>query len=115
MRLPCTSLRVCDPKAHVTLKPFTTTQSWRQPGLTAVQTPDAVCRCTRMTHTVCARMQGAYLTLGQFTMPQHWRNAAIILTVVALGGSGLWAYSTVTETQKRQKYQRAYEEVQKMK
>ena len=48
-------------------------------------------------------------------MPQHWRNAAIILTVVALGGSGLWAYSTVTETQKRQKYQRAYEEVQKMK
>ena len=60
-------------------------------------------------------MQGAYLTLGQFTTPQHWRNAAIIVTVVALGGTGLWAYSTVTETQKRQKYQRAYEEVQKMK
>ena len=62
-----------------------------------------------------AAVQGAYLTLGQFTTPQHWRNAAIIVTVVALGGTGLWAYSTVTETQKRQKYQRAYEEVQKMK
>ncbi len=63
----------------------------------------------------CFCVQGAYLTLGQFTTPQHWRNAAIIMTVVALGGSGLWAYTTVTETQKRQKYQRAYEEVQKMK
>ena len=63
----------------------------------------------------CFCVQGAYLTLGQFTTPQHWRNAAIIVTVVALGGSGLWAYTTVTETQKRQKYQRAYEEVQKMK
>ena len=62
-----------------------------------------------------AAVQGAYLTLGQFTTPQHWRNAAILVTMVALGGTGLWAYSTVTETQKRQKYQRAYEEVQKMK
>jgi len=58
---------------------------------------------------------GAYLTLGHFTAPQHWRNAAIIVTVFALGGTGLWAYSTVTETQKRQKYERAYADVQKMK
>ncbi len=60
-------------------------------------------------------MQGSYLTLGAFTTLEHWRNAAIITAVFALAALGFLGYSSVTESRKRQVYQKALNEVEKMK
>ncbi|EIE23186.1 hypothetical protein COCSUDRAFT_66208 [Coccomyxa subellipsoidea C-169] len=58
---------------------------------------------------------GSYLTLGAFKTLEHWRNAAIITTLFALAGIGFAAYNSLTEQRKRQIYQKALHEVEKMK
>ncbi|KAK9903564.1 hypothetical protein WJX75_009009 [Coccomyxa subellipsoidea] len=58
---------------------------------------------------------GSYLTLGAFTTLEHWRNAAIITALCTVAGLGFLGYTSVTETRKRQIYQKALNEVEKMK
>lgn len=62
-----------------------------------------------------ANAQGSYLTLGAFTTLEHWRNAAIITALCTVAGLGFLGYTSVTETRKRQIYQKALNEVEKMK
>ncbi|CAL8465327.1 g4862 [Coccomyxa elongata] len=58
---------------------------------------------------------GSYATLGQFKTLEQWRNALIITAVLALVGGGFWVYTSVSESRKRQIYQKALDEVEKMK
>jgi hypothetical protein len=58
---------------------------------------------------------GRYLTLGLFTTVGHWARFAALTGSVGLVLFAHWSYTTVTEGRKRRRYQRALDDVAKMK
>ncbi len=61
------------------------------------------------------RPQGRFMTLGLFTSVGHWARFAALAGSVAAVAVASWAYTTATEGKKRRRYQRALEDVAKMK
>ncbi len=55
------------------------------------------------------------MTLGLFTSVGHWARFAALAGSVAAVAVASWAYTTATEGKKRRRYQRALEDVAKMK
>lgn len=58
-------------------------------------------------------MQGSYATLGSMRTPAEWRNAGIVLAIIAVSFIGHRSYKSITAARKRSQYQRALEEVNK--
>ena len=60
-------------------------------------------------------VQGTYVSFGSLRTPAQWRNVAILLGLVAVAVGGQSVYKSVTDKKKQTRYQKALEEVNKMK
>ncbi len=60
-------------------------------------------------------VQGKVLTLGNFSTEKHWTRLALVLIVGAVPFGAHYAYTSMRDGRKRAKYQRALQEVEKMK
>jgi len=58
---------------------------------------------------------GKYLTLGNFQTVQHWFTFVCVVTAIVVPAGGYFGYLSVRDGRKRAKYQRALQEVEKMK
>ena len=60
-------------------------------------------------------LQGKVLTLGNFSTEKHWMRLALVIIVGSVPFGAHWAYTSMRDGRKRAKYQRALQEVEKMK
>lgn len=56
---------------------------------------------------------GSYATAGALTHPSHWLRFSYIVGGLAAALGGTWLFTALRDARKRQRYQRAYAEVQK--
>ena len=74
-----------------------------------------IARACGVAHWVWRALQGKYLTLGNFQTVQHWFTFVCVVTAFVLPAGGYFGYLSVRDGRKRAKYQRALQEVEKMK
>ena len=60
-------------------------------------------------------MQGTYISFGSLRTVNQWLNVAVVVGSIAGIVGGKFAYDSVTESQRKSRYQKALEEVNKMK
>jgi hypothetical protein len=60
-------------------------------------------------------LQGRFVTMGLFTTVSQWARFAALVGSVGAVLTAHWLYTSVTEGRKQRRYQRALEDVAKMK
>ena len=60
-------------------------------------------------------LQGRVLTLGNFTTEKHWIRLVWVVLIGGIPFAAHHAYTSMRDGRKRAKYQRALQEVEKMK
>ncbi len=60
-------------------------------------------------------LQGRFMTMGLFTTVSQWARIAALVGSIGAVLTAHWLYTSVTEGRKQRRYQRALEDVAKMK